>query len=131
MPWHQQQNDAESEIVETGSYTVKRAICSGDEVFPGTLAMSTDTEHRSTQEEFQLEIPEHFNFAFDVVGKRAREGKTYKGLPLYEAPYQPETLQFYKIKGVGNTTNKGYNFNRELRRVGYGYTVDRKILLLD
>jgi len=73
VPWHQQQNDSESEIVETGSSTVKRAICSGDEAFPGTLAMNTDTEHRSTQEEFQLEIPEHFNFAFDVVGKRARE----------------------------------------------------------
>jgi hypothetical protein len=65
------------------------------------------------------------------VGKKAREGKIYKGLTLYEAPYQPETLQFYKIKGVGSTTDKGYDFNRELRRVGYGYTVDRKVLMLD
>lgn len=65
------------------------------------------------------------------LGKKARVGKTYTGLTLYEAPYQPETLQFYKIKGVGNTTPKGYNFNRELRRVGYGYTVDRKVLMLE
>ena len=65
------------------------------------------------------------------VGKKARVGETYKGLTLYEAPYEPETLQFYKIKGVGNTTTKGYNFNRELRRVGYPYTIDRKILMLE
>jgi len=65
------------------------------------------------------------------VGKKARAGKTYQGLTLYEAPYEPETLQFYKIKGVGNTTTKGYNFNRELRRVGYPYKIDRKILLLE
>jgi hypothetical protein len=65
------------------------------------------------------------------VGRKALAGKDYQGLTLYEAPYQPETVQFYKIKGVGNTTTKGYNFNRELRRVGQGYTIDRKILMLD
>lgn len=65
------------------------------------------------------------------VGKRAREGKTYQGLTLYEAPYIPDAIQFYKIKGVSTTSTQGYDFNRELRRVGYGYTVNRKTLLLD
>ena len=65
------------------------------------------------------------------VGQRAREGKTYQGLTLYEAPYVPDAIQYYKIKGVSTTSTKGYDFNRELRRVGYGYTVNRKTLLLD
>jgi hypothetical protein len=65
------------------------------------------------------------------LGKRAREGKTYQGLTLYEAPNVPDAIQYYKIKGVSTTSTQGYNFNRELRRVGYGYTVNRKTLLLD
>ncbi len=65
------------------------------------------------------------------VGKKAVEGRRWKGLKLYEAPYQPETLQFYKIKGVKSLSHQGMDFNRELRRVGYGYSVDRATLLLD
>lgn len=63
--------------------------------------------------------------------RKAVPGKHWKGLTLYEAPYQPETLQFYKIKGVDRLSHPGMEFNRELRRVGYGYDVDRKKLLLD
>ena len=59
------------------------------------------------------------------------EGKTWRNLRLYEAPYQPETLQFYKIKGVDRLSHAGMDFNRELRRVGYGYEVDRAKLFLD
>jgi hypothetical protein len=65
------------------------------------------------------------------VKRKEVEGKTWQGLRLYEAPYQPETVQFYKIKGVDRLSHAGMDFNRELRRVGYGYTVDRKLLLLD
>ena len=65
------------------------------------------------------------------VKRKAKQGKRRENLKLYEAPYEPEYLQFYTIKGVSPTTPKGYNFNRELRRVGYGYEVDRKALLLD
>jgi hypothetical protein len=65
-----------------------------------------------------------------VKGK-AREGKTYRNIKLYEAPYEPETVQFYRIKGVKTLSDAGMDFNRELRRVGYGYTVDRKVLRLD
>ena len=64
------------------------------------------------------------------VGRKTREGKHWKDLRLYEAPYQPETIQFYKIKGVESLSHQGMNFNRELRRVGFGYEIDRKQLLL-
>ena len=64
------------------------------------------------------------------VDRKARPGKTYQNLKLYEAPYLPETLQFYTINGVGALSDEGMDFNRELRRVGYGYTVDRKKLRL-
>ncbi len=65
------------------------------------------------------------------VKRKAVEGKRWKGLTLYEAPYQPETLQFYKIKGVDRLSHPGMDFNRELRRVGQGYEVDRAKLFLD
>ena len=65
------------------------------------------------------------------VKRKEVEGKTWRNLTLYEAPYQPETLQFYKIKGVDSLSHQGMEFNRELRRVGYGYEVDRKKLRLD
>ncbi|MDJ0847154.1 MAG: hypothetical protein QNK04_02110 [Myxococcota bacterium] len=65
------------------------------------------------------------------VKRKAVEGKHHKGLTLYEAPYQPETLQFYKIKGVDRLSHPGMDFNRELRRVGQGYQIDRKKLFLD
>jgi hypothetical protein len=65
------------------------------------------------------------------TGRKAREGKHYRGLKLYEAPYEPETVQFYTIKGVDPLSEPGMDFNRELRRVGAGYTIDRKILRLE
>ncbi len=65
------------------------------------------------------------------VGRKAREGRTYRGLKLYEAPYEPETVQMYTIKGVDAFSRAGMDFNRELRRVGHGYTIDRKLLGLD
>jgi hypothetical protein len=65
------------------------------------------------------------------VKHKAVEGKTWRNLTVYEAAYQPETLQFYKIKGVDRLSHEGMEFNRELRRVGYGYDVDRKKLFLE
>jgi len=65
------------------------------------------------------------------VRRKTVEGKHHQGLTLYEAPYQPERLQFYQIKGVDRLSHQGMEFNRELRRVGYGYEVDRAKLMLD
>jgi hypothetical protein len=74
-----------------------------------------------------------FKEAYDCtfVGRRAVRGKKYENIKLYEASYEPEYLQFYVINGVNKLSRKGMDFNRELRRVGYGYTPDRKILLLE
>jgi len=77
----------------------------------------------------QVTFPEVCTGKF--VKRKAKEGATFQNLSLYEAPYQPETIQFYQIKGVEKLSHKGMNFNRELRRVGHGYQVDRKLLMLD
>ncbi len=63
--------------------------------------------------------------------RKAVQGKKYENLKLFEAPYSPEGLQFYTLKGVDTFSEKGVGFNRELRRVGYGYTIDRKKLFLN
>jgi hypothetical protein len=67
----------------------------------------------------------------EFVGRKARLGPRHQNVKLYEAPYEPEYLQFYTINGVKATSSEGYDFNRELRRVGYGYQVDRKVLRLE
>jgi hypothetical protein len=64
------------------------------------------------------------------VDKKAREGKWHKDLKLYEPPNAPETLQFYVVKGKSSGSREVMEFNRELRRVGYGYTIDRDRLFL-
>jgi hypothetical protein len=76
----------------------------------------------------QVTFPEVCTGKF--VKRKAREGKTYQNLTLYEAPYQRETLQYYKIKGVNSLSREGMDFNREIRRVGNGYQVDRVKLRL-
>jgi hypothetical protein len=67
----------------------------------------------------------------EFVGRKAKLGPRHQNVRLYESPYEPEYLQFYTINGVEATTSAGYDFNRELRRVGYGYEVDRKTLRLE
>jgi len=67
----------------------------------------------------------------EFVGRKARLGPRHQNVKLYEAPYEPEYLQFYTINGVKAITSAGYDFNRELRRVGYGYEIDRKVLRLE
>jgi hypothetical protein len=56
------------------------------------------------------------------IGKKAVKGRIYKKLPLYEADYFPETIQFYKPKAI--------RFVRELRRVSSTYDFNRKVLNL-
>lgn len=65
------------------------------------------------------------------VKRKAVQGKLYENIDMHEAPYEPEKLQFYVINGVDTYSEKGINFNRELRRVGYGYRVDRNMLFLE
>jgi hypothetical protein len=65
------------------------------------------------------------------VGRKAEEAKTLSNVPLYEPPFEPETIQFYKTKRVPFDSDKGMELNRELRKVGAGHTLDRAKLLLD
>lgn len=47
------------------------------------------------------------------VGRKAVDGAEYARVPLYEADYQPETIQFYRLVDIP--------FARELRKVGLHY----------
>lgn len=64
------------------------------------------------------------------VGRKAQEAETLADVSLYEAPYAPEPMQFYRTKPVAFDSDAGYEFNRELRKVGAGHTIDRSKLLL-
>jgi len=65
------------------------------------------------------------------VGRKAEEAQVLTGLPLYEAEYTPESIQFYRVKPVKFDSPPGFELNRELRKVGTGHTVARRALLLD
>ena len=64
------------------------------------------------------------------VGKKAEEAQVLNDVPLYEAPYAPEPIQFYRIKPVPFDSPRCYELNRELRKVGAGHTLDRGRLFL-
>jgi len=64
------------------------------------------------------------------VGKKADEAQTLMNVPLYEAKFAPETIQFYRIKSVAFDSTPGFELNRELRKVGAGHVLDRGKLLL-
>jgi len=56
------------------------------------------------------------------VGMKAEKGRTYGEIPLYEAEYRPETIQFFAYKPIP--------FVRELRRISSTYAPDRNIVPL-
>jgi len=62
--------------------------------------------------------------------RKAMEAATLTNLPLYEAKYEPEAIQFYRTKPVAFTSPPGFEVNRELRKVGAGHVLDRGKLLL-
>jgi hypothetical protein len=57
------------------------------------------------------------------VRKNAYKGETFENIPLYEADYTPETIQFYNRMPIP--------FVRELRRISSTYDYNRKVLKLD
>jgi hypothetical protein len=65
------------------------------------------------------------------VGRKAEEAQVLSNVPLYEARFEPEAIQFYTVKRVPFDSDKGIELNRELRKVGAGHTLDRPKLLLD
>ena len=61
--------------------------------------------------------------------RKATERAVLHDLPLYEAKYAPEQIQFFRAK-VAPDSAAGFELNRELRKVGAGHTLDRARLLL-
>jgi len=64
------------------------------------------------------------------VDKKAVEADVLADVPLYEAAYAPEHIQFYRIKPAPFDSPAGFEFNRELRKIGAGHTMDRGKLFL-
>ena len=62
--------------------------------------------------------------------RKAELSETLSNVPLYEAKWAPETIQFYTIRGHAPDSGPGFELNRELRKVGAGHTTDRSKLLL-
>ena len=48
--------------------------------------------------------------------RTAKKGRIYHDIPLYEAEYQPERIQFYRPRAI--------EFVRELRKVALEYPFD-------
>ncbi len=63
--------------------------------------------------------------------KKAVEAETLKDVPLYEAAFETGPIQFYQIRKVSFETRPGFEFNRELRKVGVGHDLDRAALFLE
>jgi hypothetical protein len=63
-------------------------------------------------------------------GRKAEERGQLKDVPLHEARFEPEAIQFYTTKPAAFDSDAGFSFNRELRKVGAGHTTDRKVLFL-
>src|SRR5262245_48647853 len=62
--------------------------------------------------------------------RKAEEAEMLTNMPLYEANYTHESIQFYRTKPVAFDSAAGFELNRELRKVGAGHTPDRAKLLL-
>ncbi|MFN2427443.1 MAG: hypothetical protein ABR587_13465 [Candidatus Binatia bacterium] len=62
--------------------------------------------------------------------KKAQEAAVLRDVPLHEASYVPDAIQFYTLKPVAFDSGPGFHFNREIRKVGAGHTTDRKVLFL-
>jgi len=64
------------------------------------------------------------------VGRKAQERITLQDVPLYEAKFVPEAIQFYTLKPAAFDSGLGFHFNREIRKVGAGHTPDKAMLFL-
>jgi hypothetical protein len=64
------------------------------------------------------------------VGRKAQERAVLRDVPLHEAAFVPEAIQFFTLKPASFESPAGFEFNRELRKVGAGHKTDRKALFL-
>jgi hypothetical protein len=66
-----------------------------------------------------------------VGQKKAEVATKLSNVPLHEAKYEPEAIQFYTLKPASFESGPGFHFNREIRKVGAGHALDRKMLFLN
>lgn len=65
------------------------------------------------------------------VAKAAVEQAPQPELPLYEAEYAPERLQFYRLRKAAIEGSRGQYFQQELTRISAGYEADANKLFLE
>ena len=61
----------------------------------------------------------------------AQEQELLHRIPLSEAPYTAETIQFYRTTAESFQSMKGLELNLELRRIGVGYELNQDALMLE
>jgi len=64
------------------------------------------------------------------VGKKAYESIVYENIPLWEAEYEPDRIQFFRTRPVSFESTQGFELIRELGRLGTGYDHDSRKLML-
>jgi hypothetical protein len=84
--------------------------------------------YRKDGRPFMKEVPV---CRFAGLHKAAVEARMLSDVRLYEAPYARESVQFYLTNPIRFDSERGIALNRELRRIGTGYAVDLRRLLLD
>jgi acetyl-CoA synthetase len=74
--------------------------------------MNAGIERRSAKQDFPLEIPEYFNFAYDVIGKRAREADKAAVIAVDRTGNEVAALTYADLDRESN------RFANVLRKVG-------------
>jgi hypothetical protein len=86
-----------------------------------------NAEYKKGDRAFLKEVP-----VCRFVGlRKAVDAGVLNDVPLYEAPSARESIQFYLTIPVRFDSDQGIGLDRELRRIGAGYDLDRYKLLLD
>ena len=62
---------------------------------------------------------------------KAEEQDLLHRIPLYEAPYAAEAIQFYRTAAVSFLSIQGLELNLELRRIGVSYDLNQEALMLE
>ncbi len=65
------------------------------------------------------------------AGRKAYEGNTYENVPLWEAEYEPDRIQFFKTRTFSFESPQGFELIRELGRIGTGHDRDSRKLMLE
>jgi len=65
------------------------------------------------------------------AGRKAHEGNAHENVPLWEAEYEPDRIQFFKIRPISFESPQGFELIRELGKIATGYNHDSRKLMLE